>query len=34
MYNQRILVRAIALIFLLPAAAKANDSSELETLEL
>jgi hypothetical protein len=32
MYNQRILVRAIALIFLLPAAAKANDSSELETL--
>ena len=32
MYTQRLLVRAIALTFLLPAAAKANDSEELETL--
>jgi hypothetical protein len=32
MFNQKVLVRAIALTFLLPAAAKANDSSELEAL--
>ena len=32
MYNQKILARAIALTFLLPAAAKANDSNELEAL--
>jgi hypothetical protein len=32
MFNQKILVRAIALTFLLPAAAKANDSNELEAL--
>ena len=32
MYNPKILVRAIALTFLLPSAAKANDSSELEAL--
>ena len=32
MYIQRLLVRAIALTFLLPAAAKANDSDELEKL--
>lgn len=32
MYSQKILVRAIALTFLLPAAAKANDSNELEAL--
>jgi len=32
MFNQKILVRAIALTFLLPAAAKANDSGELEAL--
>lgn len=32
MFNQKILVRAIALTFLLPAVAKANDSNELEAL--
>ena len=32
MFNHKILVRAIALSFLLPAAAKANDSNELEAL--
>lgn len=32
MFNQKVLVRAIALTFLLPAAAKANDSNELEAL--
>lgn len=32
MFNQKILVRAIALTFLLPAAAKANDTNELEAL--
>lgn len=32
MYKQKILVRAIALTFLLPAAAKAHDSDELEAL--
>ena len=32
MFNQKILVRAVALTFLLPAAAKANDSNELEAL--
>lgn len=32
MYTQKILVRAIALTFLLPVAARANDSEELEKL--
>ena len=32
MFSQKLLVRAIALTFLLPAAAKANDSNELEAL--
>ncbi|MES1987364.1 MAG: hypothetical protein V4440_04910 [Pseudomonadota bacterium] len=32
MFNQKVLLRAIALTFLLPAAAKANDSNELEAL--
>jgi hypothetical protein len=32
MFNQKVLVRAIALTFVLPAAAKANDSNELEAL--
>jgi hypothetical protein len=32
MFSQKLLVRAIALTFLLPVAAKANDSNELEAL--
>ena len=34
MYNHKIMARAIALAFLLPAAANANDSDEMENSAL